>query len=126
MTFIKKHALSLFVTAVILFLSLYPIGPIEMAQNVPLADKWTHMVMYATLSFALAYECSHSRIHRPWLHYLVIVFVLPTALGGVLELAQAYCTTYRSGDWLDFLADGLGALAATLLSALISRLPFFR
>ena len=55
MIFIKDHALSLLLTLVIVFLSLYPFGPIELAADVPLADKWTHMVMYAALSLAMAW-----------------------------------------------------------------------
>ena len=121
MTFIKKHALSLFLIAVIVVLSLFPFGRIEMAENVPLADKWTHMVMYAVLSLAMAWECRRSRESYSWLHFLAIVFVLPTVLGGILELAQAYCTDYRSGEWLDLVADAIGALVAAVVASLILR-----
>jgi VanZ family protein len=35
--------------------------------------------------------------------------MLPALIGGALELIQNYCTTYRSGEWLDFVADSIGA-----------------
>lgn len=37
-----------------------------------------------------------------------------------MELMQAYCTTYRSGEWLDFLADSLGALIGFLIGCLLN------
>ncbi len=122
MTFIKNHILSLILTVVILLLSLLPIGGVELAKDVPLADKWTHMVMYATLSLALAWE--YLRQQRPpvWLHFLVLVLLLPSLLGGLLELAQAYCTSYRSGEWLDFLADTIGAAVATAVAAVFFKM----
>ena len=127
LTFLKNHALSLFLTVVIIALSLCPIGRIELAEGVPLADKWTHMVMYAALSLALAWEyhrnhvrqaqCKHT--HIVWLRFLSIVLLLPIVLGGVMELAQAYCTNYRSGEWLDLVADAIGAAVATALAAVL-------
>ena len=34
----------------------------------------------------------------------------PIALGGLIELAQMYLTTNRSGEWADFAADSIGVL----------------
>lgn len=34
---------------------------------------------------------------------------------GCVELLQEYCTTYRGGDWLDFTANSLGAIFASLI-----------
>jgi hypothetical protein len=33
-------------------------------------------------------------------------------MGGVIELVQAYCTTNRSGEWLDLAADAIGCTLA--------------
>ena len=52
------------------------------------------------------------------------VFVATVAMRGLLELLQAYCTTYRSGDWLDLAANAIGAALGTavgLLAALLLR-----
>ena len=40
-------------------------------------------------------------------------------LGGLMELLQAYCTTTRSGEWLDFWADSLGVLLGNALGILL-------
>ena len=42
-------------------------------------------------------------------------------MGGVIELVQAYCTTNRSGEWLDFLADSLGVGLGALIGLLFWR-----
>jgi hypothetical protein len=37
-------------------------------------------------------------------------------MGGLVELAQAYCTGgRRSGEWLDFLANSLGVCLGVLI-----------
>ena len=41
-----------------------------------------------------------------------------------MELLQAYCTTTRSGEWLDFWADSLGVLLGTIVGLLMRRLWF--
>ena len=117
---LKHYPLSLLTVLAILLLSLLPIGSIEMAEDVPFFDKWTHMVMYACLALVIVWE--YTRRHRPV--SLVRLFLwgllFPIALGGIVELLQAYATTYRSGEWLDWAADAVGAFIAFILTRLLS------
>jgi len=106
---IKHFPFSLLVTTVIIILSLYPFGRIELAENVPLADKWTHMVMYAVQSIIIGTEYIRHYGRLSGVRLFGLCLLLPTAVGGLMELAQAYCTNYRSGDWIDLLADAIGA-----------------
>ena len=46
---------------------------------------------------------------------------MPIAFSGAIELAQSYCTEHRGGDWLDFTANTLGVLLATLVGYYILR-----
>jgi hypothetical protein len=46
-------------------------------------------------------------------------------LGGLVELGQAYCTTTRSGEWLDFWADSIGVLLGNLLGWLLHHFFYF-
>ena len=39
-------------------------------------------------------------------------WLAPVLMGGIIELVQAYCTTNRSGEWLDFAADAVGCTLA--------------
>lgn len=74
-------------------------------------DKAQHALAFATLALlgALAYP---RRIG-------LLVFSL-LAFGGAIELAQA-ATGWRSGDWADWLADGVGLFAGLPLAALSRR-----
>jgi len=38
-----------------------------------------------------------------------------------VELLQEYCTTYRGGDWLDFAANSVGAILASLVAYYVVR-----
>ncbi|MGN1236671.1 MAG: hypothetical protein ACI4TS_04435, partial [Bacteroidaceae bacterium] len=51
---------------------------------------------------------------------ITITLVIPTLLGGLIELLQAYCTGgRRSGDWFDWIADTLGVVIAYLMGVTI-------
>jgi VanZ family protein len=43
-------------------------------------------------------------------------------LGGLMELVQAYLTTCRSGDWIDFEADAIGAVLGVAICMGFDRL----
>ncbi len=110
---IKRYPLSLLTMITIFVLSLAPIGRIEIAEDVPFADKWTHMVMYAGFTSIIWFE--HLRHHERllWLRLFIWAFITPIVMSGCLELLQAYCTSYRSGEWLDFLANSIGVAIGT-------------
>ena len=42
-------------------------------------------------------------------------------MSGVIELLQAYCTTNRSGEWLDFAANTTGVGLGTLIGLVMWR-----
>ena len=52
---------------------------------------------------------------------LCLAVVISIAYGGITELMQEYLVPTRTGDWVDFAADGIG----TLLGAAVFYL-FFR
>ena len=152
MHFIKQYPLSILITIVVIALSLLPIGPVEMAKDVPLADKWTHMVMYAGLTAVCCWERKRSKVKGQGsrvgsqgsevkgqgsgeenglsiFNSQLSTFNFPLSpllysifLGGLMELMQAYCTTYRSGEWLDFVADSVGAVLGLLIMLLVMHL----
>ncbi len=118
----RRYPLSYLVFVAILLLSLLPIGEVELTKDVPFADKWTHMVMYAGFSLVIWVEyCWHYSAKSPhkWVELLVWASIFPIFLGGLLEVLQAYATTYRGGEWLDFLADSAGVLIGTAIGLLV-------
>jgi VanZ family protein len=95
----------------ILYLSFFT-PPKTDLDEVPNIDKLVHTCMYGGLCFMIwvEYLRSHRTLHRVKLTLWAVV--APIALSGVIELLQAYATTTRSGDWLDFAANTLGVLLA--------------
>lgn len=110
---LKRHVPTLLLCAVIIVLSLMPTK--EMPQvNAKFADKWAHFLMYGTLS-AVAWWGQSRKKDKPSLwEDLSWTVVMPVCLGGLMELAQAKLTTYRSGDWMDFAANSMGVVLAFL------------
>ena len=121
MTPLRSYPFTLLCLVLILVLSFFspPHTPLD---NVAMIDKWTHLVMYGgTVSvFWLEYWRAHYRrgTRRSSAALILIAVVLPIALGGIIELLQAYCTGgRRSGEWADFIADTLGVLLGWLIGA---------
>ena len=52
---------------------------------------------------------AHRRDRTPMWHAWVGAFVCPVLFSGAVELLQAFCTTYRGGDWLDFCSQYHGS-----------------
>ena len=115
----KRYPLSLLMAFVIVALSLLPFGRIEIAEDVPFADKWTHMVMYG--SFAIVIWTEYLRHHRRLngLRLFLFAFLAPIAMGGLMELLQAYATTYRSGEWMDLAANSVGVCLGTAIGLIL-------
>lgn len=107
--YLRKYPFSLLTIIIIWVLCLVRI-PETPVSNVPLIDKWTHFAMYGGLCIIIWLE--YLRYH-PTLHpgkIVLYALVAPIVMSGLIELAQAYCTTSRSGEWLDFAANSIGVL----------------
>jgi VanZ family protein len=69
-------------------------------------DKFQHAAAFGLLAL-LGGKTLESFL--PTVIAWLLAFVLVVLLGGAVEIAQAYLTTDRSGDWYDLLADASGA-----------------
>ena len=112
LTSIQLIRITFWCSAIVLAIaSLVPVDLLPQ-QAATIWDKGQHAFGFAWLVLIglLAYS------HKPWT-------VLPALLvyGGVIELLQA-ATGWRYGEWLDFLADGIGVVMGTLLWLVIRRL----
>ncbi len=109
----KRYIFSILVTLVVVVISLMPITEVPNLGDIPLMDKWVHFLMYGGLCCVYwfdFYRNGHQRReYSKWMKWIVIC---PIALGGLMELCQKYLTTYRSGEWLDFVANTVGVLLA--------------
>ena len=117
---IRRHPISVILILVIWYLSLFTPPKTELA-NVRFIDKWAHLLMYGSLAFVLWMEDWRVRKASPSMPRALALYIGRVAMSGLIELAQAYCTTDRSGDWLDLAANAIGALAGIVLSGMLTR-----
>ena len=117
--YLRRYPVTLLLVLTIMLLSLLPMPDMKIGEEVPLADKWTHMVMYAALTLAIWFDYKRSHWRYDALRLFIFAFLAPIAMGGVLEIMQAKLTTQRSGEWLDFVADAIGVCIGTALGLLI-------
>lgn len=113
--FIRKYPITLFTACIIICLSLFPIPEIPQAENVPFIDKWTHMVMYGSFCLFIWFEYLRNHKTVNVVRITLFGYLCPIIMSGLLELAQEYLTTCRSGEWLDLLANSTGATIAYLI-----------
>lgn len=120
--YIKRYPASLAIILVVIYLSFFKPPSTELSK-IPDFDKIVHFCMYFGMSGMLWLEFlrSHRKVAAPIWHGWVGAFLCPVLFSGCVELLQAYCTTYRGGDWLDFAANSTGALLASLVAYYIVR-----
>ena len=118
---LRKFPMSVGMTIVILIVSLVPI-PETPLSGITLIDKWTHIGLYTILGMVVAHEYFHNQKPVTPKGMFLGVWLLPSLLGGAIELLQAYCTNgNRSGEWLDFVADMVGCTIALIIGTLLVR-----
>ena len=77
--------------------------------------------MYGGTCSVVWYEYirSHERLDARRL--FLLAWLAPVLMSGVLELVQAYCTTNRSGEWLDFAANATGCTLGAAVGLVMKR-----
>lgn len=133
-----SYPLSILLSIAIWVVCLIPV-PETPLDGISFIDKWTHFVMYGTLTLVILFE--HHKAHakalkstnsnalnpsssnaiKPLSTNSLLILLPPIIMGGLVELAQAYLTTCRSGDWFDFLCNTLGVLLGAALFRVASR-----
>jgi VanZ family protein len=120
--FIKKYPVSLLIILAVIYLSFFK-PPSTDLDKIPDFDKVVHVCMYLGMSGMLWLEFlrAHKYADTPIWHAWVGALLCPILFSGTVELLQQYCTTYRSGDWLDFAANSTGAVIASLIAHFLLR-----
>jgi len=107
--FLRRYPLSCLCIALIwtLCFATMPETPLD---NLTLIDKWVHIVMYCGTCSVIWFEYLRSHPAPCRRALIVWAWLAPVLMSGLIELLQAYCTGgRRSGDWLDFAANSIGA-----------------
>ncbi|MDH6309719.1 VanZ family protein [Dysgonomonas sp. PFB1-18] len=86
-------------------------------------DKIVHFIMYWGLAGVASFNYIYDKKgHIIILKLIAFAIFIPILYGGLIEVLQAEFFPPRSGDWYDFLADALGALASLPFSLWFRRL----
>ena len=120
--YLKKYPISLTVIAIVIYLSFFKPPTMEITK-IPNMDKLVHLCMYGGVSGMLWIEFlrNHRKYDEVMWHAWIGAVLCPILMGGAIELLQEYCTTYRGGDWFDFLANSTGVVLATLFAYIVLR-----
>ena len=121
--YLKRYPFSLAIILIVTYLSLFKPPTLPHLPLFPGADKVVHFCMYCGVSGMLWIEFlrNHRKYEVCLWHAWVGAVLCPILMSGIIELLQEYCTTYRSGDWYDLLANGCGVLVATGLAWFVLR-----
>lgn len=113
---LKAYIPTVLAAALILYLSLLREPRFSMPLNgiVPHADKLMHALMYLILGAIVAHD-TYRLTGATSLRLFIVCLLSIIAFGGAIELLQEYCFPPRQGEWLDLLADAVGAAAGLAL-----------
>ncbi len=110
----KARLLAILWTLLILFLCFIPARSIPKV-DVPLADKWTHFILFAV--FAYLWLLS---VHKFRKMHLIIVLLAAAILGWLVEFIQGSLTFLgRSQEHMDTVADAIGGLIGVIIFYLL-------
>ena len=119
---ISCYPFSLLCLAAIWYLCLLIDMPETPMDDVPFIDKWTHLVMYGGTTSVIWWEYLRCHDRLVGWKLVLLAFLGPILMSGLIELLQAYATTTRSGEWLDFAANTLGVCLGNVVGLLLRRL----
>lgn len=117
---VSRYRFTLMVVAAILYLSFFK-PPQTSLDEITNFDKMVHFAMYFGLASLIWIEYLVSHRGRDLKRLLVGAVLMPIALSGAIELGQNYLTTWRAGEWWDFVCNSAGVLLASLLGLIVSR-----
>ena len=120
-TFIRRYLLTLLTLVVILCLKFYKPPYIKRTNMIIEIDKLVHLVMYFTLCTVFWYENFKVTLKPKMLWMVLLAVVIPTLFSGLMEYFQYRLTSYRTGDFDDFVYNTIGVLLAALFSLTVTR-----
>lgn len=108
---------AVFIAAGIAILSLSEQAPQLLPPSA--SDKLLHGLAYCVLAFSLVFAFVFRRTSL--IRHYAYSFLLTIAYGALIELLQYWCTSTRTAEWGDFLADVVGALVGILIGLVFYR-----
>ncbi|MCB9260913.1 MAG: VanZ family protein [Flavobacteriales bacterium] len=105
----KSYKLTVLIAVIIVVLSLMHINNLPKV-GVKAIDKIGHFLAYFGLFLVAAFETmAKFRWSNVRYRSLIVIFILCSGFGVLMEVLQAWLTTYRHFDYLDMTANMTGA-----------------
>lgn len=116
LTLLKRYVLTLVTLVLILCLTFYkPVG-FERTDTIVGLDKLVHSLMYFTLCAVFWYESFKITLKPKRSLMALFAVIVPIVFSGVMEYLQYLLTSYRAGDFDDFVFNTIGVLVALFFS----------
>lgn len=103
----KLYIIAICITIFIAYLSLIKITSTK--ASFANSDKIYHLIAYFTLTFFWLFSFYKKKKLKS------IIVILCISYGVIIEILQGICTTYRTADFKDIIANALGCILALLL-----------
>lgn len=112
-----KYALAITWSLILLYLSISPgTGLPKFAfLQFPYADKLLHLIFYAIFSLLLTFS------RKPASNAYLFGFSVAFGYGCLMEGLQEWVFTWRSGEWLDLVANFTGTITGLWLYKVINK-----
>lgn len=118
---LKRYVLTLLTMIAILCLTFYkPVG-FERTETIVGLDKVAHFVMYFTLCAVFWYESFRITLRPKTCLMAIFAVIVPIIFSGAMEYLQYMLTSYRTGDFDDFVFNTIGVLAAMVFSLYVTK-----
>lgn len=111
------------IVLVLMILVLCFMNPPELPVEVSMSnfDKFVHFMMFSTLSGVVFWNNTfYFKRKISSLRLFFGSFVFPLVFSGLIEIGQEYLTSTRTGDWVDFLFDGIGTLLGWIVCGVLN------
>ena len=119
--FLKTHWMSIPLCLAILYLCFMDTKPLPKVA-ITNFDKFVHFVMFLTVSGVIYFENSGYFKRKVSLWKIInFSFFFPVIYSGLIEIGQEYIASTRSGDWMDFLYNVIGAVTGLVICLLINK-----
>ncbi len=89
----------------------------SLPKTIKISDKIEHLVAYSILAFLLSFAIHFKKKFSPTKIFIWCI-ILVSLYGGFDEIHQMFIPM-RSAEWLDFLADFIGAILGTAIAIYI-------
>lgn len=109
--FVNQYWRTILILVAIFVVSVINTSTLQEAPQFKNSDKVYHTIMYASLAFTLFFDYRRDKfIKFKYKHLFIILLLIPTVYGGIIEIVQQEFFPPRRAEFFDWFADIFGSL----------------